>query len=515
MAYAIIAGLSPVQGLWAALVALPLYALLGTSRWLSFGPESSVAVMAAAVIVPVVASGRAGAEETAAALAIAVGVVGLIATALRLSFVADLLSRPILVGYMAGIAVLMINSQLDKILGASTQASDTVFEHVWLLAGADIQSSAVVITVVVLASMALLSRTRVKAFAPLLSLTAGVVAAYALRNTPYPPTLLADVPGGFPSPALPLVPLDVWSSLMLAAVGVLLVAYADSTLTGRAFRLPEEPRLVPQTELRALSLVNIAAGFFRGMPVSTSGSRSAVARAAGATDQGYSVAAFGFLAVVLLVAGPILEVVPQAALGALVVYAAIMLIDIEGFRRLWSFRRSEFWLAIITTTGVLLVGVLYGVLVAVGLSVLLLLWQVARPHFAALGFVPDLAGMHDIEDFPDASEEPGLLIFRYDSPLFFANAQNFIDNALIMIAARRDGLEWFALQCEAIIEVDSTGVDALLTLADELERASVTFALVRAKHDLLRQLERTPVLDLVGPHVYPTLPTLVAAYRER
>jgi MFS superfamily sulfate permease-like transporter len=227
------------------------------------------------------------------------------------------------------------------------------------------------------------------------------------------------------------------------------------------------------------------------------------------------VAAFGFLAVVLLVAGPILEVVPQAALGALVVYAAIMLIDIEGFRRLWSFRRSEFWLAIITTTGVLLVGVLYGVLVAVGLSVLLLLWQVARPHFAALGFVPDLAGMHDIEDFPDASEEPGLLIFRYDSPLFFANAQNFIDNALIMIAARRDGLEWFALQCEAIIEVDSTGVDALLTLADELERASVTFALVRAKHDLLRQLERTPVLDLVGPHVYPTLPTLVAAYRER
>ncbi len=515
MAYAIIAGLSPVQGLWSALIALPLYALLGRSRWLSFGPESSVAVMAAAIVAPVVAAGRADAANVAAALAVAVGVIGVIATALRLSFVADLLSRPILVGYMAGIAVLMINSQLDKILGATTAQADTVFEHVWLLTSADVQWPAVVVAVVVLAVMALLARTRIKAFAPLIALAAGVLAAFILGQTGRQPVLLRDVPAGLPTPALPIVPADVWWSLSIAAVGVLLVAYADSTLTGRAFHRPTEPVLEPQTELRALSIVNIAAGLFRGMPVSTSGSRSAVARASGATDQGYSIAAAFFLAIVLLVAGPLLEVVPQAALGALVVYAAILLIDVDDFRRLWNFRRSEFWLAMATTVGVLVVGVLYGVLVAVGLSVLVLLFEVARPHSAALGFVPDLAGMHDIEDFPDAYEEPGLLIYRYDSPLFFANAQNFLLHARALLSERAD-VQWFALQCEAIIEVDITGVDALVTLADELDRRDITFALVRAKSELQDQLARTPLLERIGAeHIYPTLPTLVAAYRAR
>jgi high affinity sulfate transporter 1 len=515
MAYAIIAGLSPVQGLWSALIALPLYALLGRSRWLSFGPESSVAVMAAAVVAPVVASGRADAANVAAALAVAVGVIGLIATALRLSFVADLLSRPILVGYMAGIAVLMINSQLDKILGATTAQADTVFEHVWLLTNADVQWPALVVAVVVLVVMVLLARTRLKAFAPLLALAAGVLVAFLLGRTGREVVLLRDVPAGLPTPALPMVPVDVWGSLFLAAIGVILVAYADSTLTGRAFHRPTEPGLEPQTELRALSIVNIAAGFFRGMPVSTSGSRSAVARASGATDQGYSIAAAFFLAIVLLVAGPLLEAVPQAALGALVVYAAILLIDVDDFCRLWHFRRSEFWLAMATTAGVLVVGVLYGVLVAVALSVLVLLVEVARPHSAALGFVPDLAGMHDIDDFPDAFEEPGLLIYRYDSPLFFANAQNFLVHARGLLS-ERDDVQWFALQCEAIIEIDITGVDALVTLADELDRRNITFALVRAKSELQEQLARTPLLDRIGSaHIYPTLPTLVAAYRER
>lgn len=515
MAYAIIAGLSPVQGLWSALVALPLYALLGLSRWLSFGPESSVAVMAAAIVAPVVASGKADAANIAAALAVAVGSVGLIATLLRLSFVADLLSRPILVGYMAGIAVLMINSQLDKILGATTAQADTVFQHVWLLKDADVTWSAVAVAVVVLAVMTVLSRTRVKAFAPLLALSAGSLVAFLLGRAGHQPTLLHDVPGGLPTPALPQVPADVWGSLFIAAIGVLLVAYADSTLTGRAFHRPDEPELRPQTELRALSLVNIASGLMRGMPVSTSGSRSAVARASGATDQGYSIAAAFFLAIVLLVAGPLLEVVPQAALGALVVYAAILLIDINDFRRLWAFRRSEFWLAIATTVGVLVVGVLYGVLVAVGLSVLVLLVEVARPHSAALGFVPDLAGMHDVEDFPDSYEEPGLLIFRYDSPLFFANSQNFLSHARALLAERPD-VQWFALQCEAIVEVDSTGVEALVTLADELDRRNIAFVLVRAKSELQEMLAHTPLLDRIGAeHIYPTLPTLVAGYRAR
>lgn len=219
---------------------------------------------------------------------------------------------------------------------------------------------------------------------------------------------------------------------------------------------------------------------------------------------------------VLLVAGPVLEVVPQAALGALVIYAALLLIDVDGFRRLWRFRRSEFWLAIVTTAGVLVFGVLYGVLVAVGLSVLLLLVEVARPHSAVLGFVPDLAGMHDITDFPDAQEEPGLLIFRYDSPLFFANADNFLNKARQAMQERMPGLEWFALQCEAIIEIDSTGVDAVQALADEVHAAGIRFTLVRAKSELVESLAKTPLVGQIGEdYIFPTLPTLVGAYRVR
>lgn len=516
MAYAIIAGLSPVTGLWAALVAIPLYAILGTSRWLSFGPESSVAVMATAVIVPLVAAGGTTSANAAAALALAVGVVGLVASLLRLSFVADLLSRPILVGYMAGIAVLMIDSQIDRVLGAFTADSDSVFEHAWFLLSSRPQWPAIVTAAVVLVALFLISRTRIKPLGPLLALILGVGVAAVFNAINQPVLLLGDIPAGLPTPAIPMVPAGALPELVLGALGVLLVAYADATLTGRSFHRAGDPPLLPNTELRALALVNVAAGFFRGMPVSTSGSRSAVARATGATSQGYSIAAALFLALVLLVAGPLLEVVPQAALGALVIYAAILLIDVDGFRRLWRFRRSEFWLAIVTTAGVLVFGVLYGVLVAVALSVLLLLVEVARPHSAVLGFVPDLAGMHDITDFPNAREEPGLLIFRYDSPLFFANADNFLNRAREAMRERMPGLEWFALQCEAIIEIDSTGVDAVQVLADEVEAAGIRFTLVRAKSELVETLAKTPLVAQIGEeHIYPTLPTLVGAYRAR
>ena len=516
MAYAILAGLSPVTGLWAALVALPLYALLGTSRWLSIGPESSVAVMTAAAIVPVVAAGGASPAVAAAALAIAVGVIGVLASVLRLSFVADLLSRPILVGYMAGIAVLMIDSQLDRVLGADPEESSSVFEHFWLLTKSTVYWPAVGVAAVVLVVLVLAGRSRWRAFGPLIALVVGVAAAALANVLGEPVKPLGDIPSGLPQLAVPGMSADDLPMLLLAAAGVLLVAFADATLTGRSFHQVSDPPLEPTTELRALGLINVAAGFFQGMPVSTSGSRSAVSRASGATDQGYSLAAAVFLALVLVVAAPVLEVIPLAALGALVVYAALMLIDVAGFRRLWRFRRTEFLLAVVTTFGVLFVGVLYGVLIAIGLSVLLMLAEVARPHSAALGYVPDLAGMHDITDFPDTREVPGLLIFRYDSPLFFANADNFLDHARAMINERMPGLEWFALQCEAIIEVDATGVDALQSLFDELGRAGIQMVLVRAKTELLESLARTRLLDEIGTdHVYPTLPTLVEAYQRQ
>ena len=218
---------------------------------------------------------------------------------------------------------------------------------------------------------------------------------------------------------------------------------------------------------------------------------------------------------VLLFAGPVLALFPTAALGAIVVYAAIRLIDVAGFRRLAAFRRSELLLALAAFAGVLVFDILYGVLLAVGLSVAEMLHRVARPHDAVQGFVPGLAGMHDIDDYPDATTVPGLVVYRYDSPLFFANAEDFRRRALAAVAGQPEPVAWFVLNAEANVEVDSTGLDALEALRAELTGRGVVFALARVKQDLRDALDAYGLTAAVGPErIFPTLPTAVAAYQE-
>ena len=516
MAYATIAGMPPVAGLWAALVSLPIYAVLGTSRLLSMGPESSLAVMTTAAVIPLVASDPASFEATVAALALCVGVVGLVAAVLRLGFISDLLSRPILIGYMTGIAFLMIDSQLERTLGISVDAS-SMPGHFWgvLTSLNEAQWGVVAVTASVLATVVVVARFAPRWPALLIGLLVGTLVAQLINGYDGQVPLLGEIPQGLPSPVMPQISSDTIGPLMLAAIGLTIVGFTDCTLTARSFRQMSDPELSVAAELRALSVVNLAAGFFRGFPVSSSGSRTAVARESGATSQGYSLAAAIFLGAILLVAAPLMAGIPLAALGALVIYAAIRLIDLVGLRQLWQFRRTEFWLAVVTAVGVLTVGVLYGVLVAVGLSVLVLLAQVARPHAAALGFVDGVAGMHDISDFNTAVEEPGLLVFRYDSPLFFANAEHFRSIVRSEIRNRMPGLRWFALQAEAIVEVDSTAVAALQGLASELDELHIRFVLVRAKRELVDALEPTGLLEHIGrDYIFPTLPTLVEQYER-
>ena len=511
MAYSTVAGLPPSTGLWASLPALVLYAILGSSRLLSVGPESSVALMTAAVVGPIAASDPSRYTVLAAALALAVAGVLLLASLLRLSFLADLLSRPVLVGYLSGIAVLMIVGQLSSLLGVDVDG-DTVpaeivsaFEQ---LSEVDLLSLAIGLAVVV--AVFLLSRWP-RLPGPLLAIiVAGVIAALA----DLPLEVVGEIPRGLPSPQVPVVTGEEAQLLLLGALGVSVVAFTDSTLTSRAFRQRSDPEIEPTGEMRALAAANLGAGLVQGMTVSSSGSRTALAKAGAATSQAYSLVAAAALALVLLFAGPVLSGLPRAALAGLVVYAAIRLIDAAEWRRLWSFRRTEFVLAAFTAVGVLVFGVLYGVLAAVAVSAMEMLARAARPHAAALGFVPGLAGMHDIGDFPDSHEEPGLLIYRYDSPLFFANAENFRRRALELVTEREPGVRWFAVNCEAIVEIDSTAVDALQDLRRDLADDGIRLVLVRAKRELVEDLEPTGFIDKIGAeHIYPTLPTLVAAYR--
>ncbi|HEY9266610.1 MAG TPA: SulP family inorganic anion transporter, partial [Mycobacterium sp.] len=268
-------------------------------------------------------------------------------------------------------------------------------------------------------------------------------------------------------------------------------------------------------EMRALGVCNLGAGLTHGFPVSSSGSRTAIGHALGSRTQLFSLTSLAVVIVVLTLGGSVMSAIPLAALGALVFVAALQLIDVSEFRRLARFRRSELILAAATTVAVVSLGVLYGVLVAVAMSILDLLRRVARAHDSVLGFVPGLPGMHDIDDYPQAELVPGLVVYRYDAPLCFANAEDFRRRALEAVDAYPQPVRWFVLNAEANSEVDLTALDALDRLREELSRRGVHFAMARVKQDLRNALMSAGLLDSIGPdNIYPTLPTAVAAFRQ-
>ncbi|MEV5952358.1 sulfate permease [Streptomyces sp. NPDC051987] len=518
MAYAGVAGLPPVTGLWAILPALALYTVFGSSRLLSVGPESTTALMTATVVAPLAAGAPGRYAVLAATLAAAVGLLCLIARAVRLGFLADLLSRPVLTGYLAGVAAIMVVDQLPKLTGVPVTGTE-FFPQLWsfFTHAGEAQPATVVFSAVTLFFLLVVAR-RVRALpGPLLAVVLGTAAVVAFDlDGRYGLRVIGTVPAGVPGLALP-DPAEL-PRLVLPALGVLLVAYTDFILTARAFagRGPDDgPGLDADQEFLALGAANLGASVVHGFPVSSSASRTALATSAGARSQGYSLVAGALVLAVLLFLSPLLTRTPAAVLGALVVYAATRMTDLAGFRRLAAFRRRELFLALGCLAGVLALDILYGVLVAVGLSVAELLTRVARPHDAVEGLVPGLAGMHDIDDYPTARTVPGLLVYRYDSPLFFANAENFHRRALAAADEQSEPVRWFVLNMEANVEVDITALDAVDALRRELTARDVVFALARVKKDLLDSLEAYGLADAVGhDRIFPTLPTAVTAYRE-
>ncbi len=513
MAYAGVAGLAPVAGLWAIAPALVVYAVVGSSRLLSVGPESTTALMTATVVGPLAGGDPGAYAGLAAALAVVVGLLCLVAWLARLGFVADLLSRPVLIGYLAGVALILMVDQLSKLTGARVRG-EGFGPQVWSFARnlSDVRAGTVAFSAVALLLLFLTARFLPKAPGPLLIVVLGtaVVAGFGLAD--HGIAVIGRIPAGLPHPKVP--DLGRLDRLLLPAASVLLVGYTDMILTARAFESTDGAgRLNADQELLALGAANLGAGLFQGFPVSSSASRTALAQSAGAHTQVYALAAeAGVLGVLLFLSGP-LRYTPTAVLGALVVFAAVRLIDLAGFRRLWDFRRREFLLALGCLAGVLALDILYGVLVAVGLSVAELLGRVARPHDAVQGLVPGLAGMHDVEDYPQARTIPGLVVYRYDSPLFFANAQDFQRRALAAVAEEADPVRWFVLNTEANVEVDITALDAVEALRDELAGRGIVFALARVKQDLRTQLDAYGLTASIGEdRIFPTLPKALAAY---
>jgi sulfate permease, SulP family len=325
--------------------------------------------------------------------------------------------------------------------------------------------------------------------------------------------LVGEIPGQLPRVGVPDVGLADLAELLGPAVGLMLVGYVDNVLTGRAFATRNGYRIDANQELLALGASNAATGLTQGFPVSSSGSRTVIGDALGSRSQLHSLVALASVVLALFALRPVLAAFPTAALGAIVIYAALRLVDLAEFRRIAAFRRSELLLALATTASVLIFGVLAGVLVAVGLSIADLLRRVARPHDGILGFVTGVAGMHDIDDYPGARLIPGLVVYRYDSPLFFANAEDFRTRALAAVDATTTPAEWFLLNAESNVEVDLTALDAVEELRAELARRGVVFALARVKQDLLVALQAAGLVERIGAErIYATLPTAVQAY---
>lgn len=516
MAYSTLAGLSPQTGLWIIVVTLTIYAIIGTSRVLSVGPESTTALLTAAVLAPFAIGDPVRYAALAALLAILVGAYALLAWVLRLGFIGDLFSKPVLTGYIAGVAIIMIASQLGKVTGVDV-AGDTFIEDIRSFASAvgsgDVSWPTVAIGLGVAVLLWLTPRFP-RLPIPLFVMLAATALVAVFDLDARGVTTVGELSLTLPSVGIPAVDAHDVSILLLPALGIFVVGYADNILTARLFAGRHHERVHNNHEFLAMGATNLGSAAVSGFPVSSSASRTVIADASGARSQLYSLVAAALVVTSMLAFSGIISAFPLAALGGLVIYAALRLIDIAEFRRLWRFRRREFLLATFAFVAVLIFDILYGVLAAIALSVIELLTRVARPHSAVLGQAPGVAGWHDIDDYPAARQLPGLVAFRFDSPLFFANAENFVDACHAAIAQAAPSARWLLINMEGNTEVDITGLDGLDEVREWCERENVVLALVRVKRELLTALVRHGVAGRIGlGRIYPTMPTAVEAYQ--
>jgi len=514
MAYAQLAGLPPVTGLYATLVPLVVYFLLGPSRILVLGPDSAVSPLVAAAIVPLATAGDESARVALAGLlALLVGSIMLAGGFSRFGFVTELLSMPVRLGYLMGIAVTVIVAQLPKLFGFSTDAESFLRGVRDFVAGLDeTDPTALAIGVGSLVLILGLRRVAPKlpgVFVAVVGATAVVAALGLADEVP----VVGDVPAGLPSFGLPDVSFDDLKTLVPAAVGIAFVAFADTSVLSRSYagRLHEE---VDQNhELAALGVANIATGFFQGFPVSTSSSRTAVAEDIGAGSQVTGLVGGGILAVLLVVGTGLVHDLPQATLAAIVMVAVVGLIDIAGARRLLDWRGSEFALAMVAFAGVAVLGVLWGVGIAIALSLLNFIRRAWHPHDAVLGRVDNLKGYHDTERYPDARQVPGLVLYRFDAPLFFANADFFRER--VRALSRAGDVNWIVVAAEPITDIDATAGETLRDLKDELDAMRVELAFAELKDPVRDRLRRYGIETAIGSdRFFPTLGVAVAAYLD-
>ena len=520
MAYAELAGLPPITGLYTTVMCLLGYAVFGPSRILVLGPDSSLGPMIAATILPLVAAG--GDPERAVALAsvlaIMVAVIMGAAGLAGLGFIADLLSRPTMIGYLNGLAVTILVGQLPKLFGFSVDADGLIAEFRGFLAGlADGAAvpAAAAVGVAGIAVVLVLQRWAPKVPAVLVMVVLAIAATTVFGLGEHGVPLVGTLPQGFPPLTVPRVEWSDLAPLAAGAAAIALVSLADTISTASAFAARTGQEVRGSQEMLGIGAANLAAGLFQGFPVSTSASRTSVAERAGARSQLTGVVGAVLIVVMIVLLPGLFRNLPQAALAAVVITASLSLADVPGTVRLWRQRRTEFALSVTAFLGVALLGVLPGIAIAVALSILNVFRRAWMPYSTVLGLVDGLAGYHDVRSYPAARRLPGLVIVRFDAPLFFANAKAFREQVERLV--RDDpGLQWLVVAAEPITDVDTTAAEVLLELDHAFDQRGQSLVFAELKDPVRRKIDRYGLTRHIEPdHFFPTLDSAVDAFRAR
>jgi high affinity sulfate transporter 1 len=518
IAYAVASGLPGIYGLYATIIPLLAYALFGPSKILVLGPDSSLAAIILGVVVSLSAGDPLRAVTLAGMMALVSGVALIVMGLARLGFITELLSKPIRYGYMNGIALTVLVSQLPKLFGFSIEA-DGPLRGLWAIASGIWEGKTNVAAFLVgagtLATILLLKNSK-KLPGVLIAVVGATIVVGLLDLGPrYGVSILGPLPQGLPGFVIPLISVTDIVPVVIGGLAIAVVSFADTSVLSRAFAARTGTRVDPNQEMVGLGAANLAAGFFQGFPISSSSSRTPVAEAAGARTQLTNVVGAVAIAVLLLVAPNLLQHLPTSALAAVVIAAAIGLIEVADLRRIFRIQQWEFWLSIVCFIGVAVFGVVPGIGLAILIAIIEFLWDGWRPHSAILGHPDGVEGYHDITRYPEARRIPGLVLFRWDAPLFFANAELFRDRVLDAVTNSPTPVRWLVVTAEPVTSVDVSSGDVIAELDRTLAEMGVVLSFAELKDPVKDKLKRFGLFEQFGEgRFFPTIDTAVARYLE-
>jgi high affinity sulfate transporter 1 len=520
IAYADLAGVPAVIGMYAAIFPLFAYALFGSSRQLMVGPDAATCMMMAAALGPLAGGDPERYLALVIVMTLTVGLVYLIMGNLRMGFIANFLSLPILVGFLNGIALIIIVGQLGKLLGVSVEASDffpKLMETLSKLDGAHLPT--LVLGLGLLVGLVALRRFLPRVPGALVVVVLGILLAASLNLEQQGVALLGNVPAGLPEFFhIPILPLESYPTIVRDAAGLALVSFTSGILTAKSFAQRNRYEVDANRELIGFGAANIASGLAQGFPVTGADSRTAVNNAMGGKSQMVGIVAGGVMLLILFLLTEPLAYVPNTALAAVIIVSAVGLFDFATLRELYAMSRVELGFSVGTTLGVLVLGVLPGVLLAVVLSLLLLLMLTSRPTDAILGRVPGMKGYHDCKDYPQAETIPGLLLYRFNADIVFYNVDYFKTRVLAAVAASKTPVEWVVVDASPVNVVDSTAVQRIEELHQALAGRGIVFALAHRKHTAARLFDRSWMdtqWELTEKYNYLTLKSAVNAFNNR